>query len=170
MTKVKQFIVIAGTILYCFVAPSCTTTKHTTKHVAVATDDSEDDIHSIETTETAVPVPKDSAKLALLLKKDGATPTIAPGVHTMRSGRATVKAEMKHDTLYVSAECDSASIIARTTKEVFETLKRQQSAREETDNKDVSRKFSGFTGFLLIYFLVTVTLGGFLTYKRYFIR
>lgn len=79
---------------------------------------------------------------------DGSTPvsnntSAQPKVYSQKNGNATAKVKIVHDSIYITAECDSLALRAQIKSE-FEGQYQKESLKENTDTK--KKTGTGFFG------------------------
>lgn len=159
--KMYKTIVLVLVCLCCFLT-SCRTSRQETQK---STSTAETIIQQKETyRDTTLFAPKAETSLKIpvseLVFKKGLNSISKPKTFTQKNGNATAKLIIKHDTVTVTATCDSLAIVAKIKKELQKEIR--ATARSDVGNQS---KKTGYTLFnILIAFLVGLFLGGVTTF------
>lgn len=105
--------------------------------------------------DTIVLAPKSETSLKIpineLVFKDNLKANLKPRVYTQKNGNATAKLKIVHDTITITATCDSLAIVAKIKSEF-----QKQANSSKTNNQENSKQKSGFSFWDLI---IAFTLG-----------
>ncbi|KVV16135.1 hypothetical protein [Flavobacterium sp. TAB 87] len=149
-------LVLVFVCLCCFLT-SCRTSRQETQKSSSTSE------HYIENKETYrdtliyAPKAETSLKIAIaeLAFKPGLNAISKPKTFTQKNGNATAKIRIEHDTVFVTATCDSLTIVAK----IKEQLRTEVTATARSDVEN-SKSKTGFNVFdVLGSFLIGIILG-----------
>ena len=99
--------------------------------------------------DTIVIAPKSETSLKIAVAeiafKPGLNSNSKPRVYTQKNGNATAKIKIVHDTITVTATCDSLAIVAKIKSEL-----RKDSNNSKTNDSEIVKQTKGFTFWDLI--------------------
>ncbi|WP_395075392.1 hypothetical protein [Flavobacterium sp.] len=105
--------------------------------------------------DTIVVAPKSETSLKIpindLVFKDNLNTVSTPRIYTQKNGNATAKIKIVHDTITVTATCDSLAIVAKIKSQLY-----KQTNSSKLNNQENTKQKSGFSFWDLI---IAFTLG-----------
>ena len=143
-------------VCFCCFLTSCRTTR---QDVQKSTSTTETIIQEKETyRDTVLYTPKAETSLKIpvsdLVFKQGLNSISKPKTYTQKNGNATAKIKIQHDTITLTATCDSLAIVAKIKQE----LQREVSATARSDVENSSTT----TGYSLFHVLLAFIIGLFI--------
>lgn len=150
-------IVLVFVCLCCFLT-SCRTSRQesqkntsTSESLIVQKESYRDTVIFTPKAETSLKIP-----VSELVFKQGLNNVSKPKTFTQKNGNATADVKIRHDTITVTATCDSIALRAKIKQELYKEI--SATARSYTQNKN---KNTGYPLFIvLIIFLVGIVIGG----------
>lgn len=139
-------------VLFCFLI-SCRVTRQEVKNKETKDVFTTEKIVVYKDTTIVAPSSETSLKIPiaeLAFKKD-LNAVSKPRIYTQKNGNATAKIKIVHDTVVITATCDSLKIVAKIKKE----LQKQNSTKNTITTENTKQK-SGFSFWDLI---ISFTLG-----------
>lgn len=149
-------IVLVFVCLCCFLT-SCRTSRQETQKSNTTTESYIQQKESYRDTLLFTPKAETSLKIPVteLVFKQGLNSISKPKVYTQKNGNATAKINIQHDTLTVTATCDSLAMVAKIKKEIYRSV--SETARSDVEN---NKSKVGYTVFdIILWFIVGLFIG-----------
>lgn len=164
----KIFNVILFLVLL-FVLGACRSNRQVTQTKETITGNS--NIKITKYRDTIFKTPSASTKFQLPLNAvskcpDGSVPKSVDKTYAQKNGNATAKVVVKHDTITVTAECDSIALVAKIRQD-FENRDTSTSVKEDKSSEkttgfnfwDLVKAFgAGFLGCIIILIIIKIYL------------
>ena len=134
----------------CFFS-SCRVTRQEVKKTETQEVITSEKVVSYKDTIVVAPMSETSLKIPIndLVFKDNLKPSRSlgtkPRIYTQKNGNATAKIKIVHDTITVTATCDSLSIVAKIKSEL-----RKESNVSKTNDSETLKQTKGFSFWNLI--------------------
>lgn len=130
----------------CFLI-SCRVTRQEVKKTETQNQTMSEKVVTYKDTIVVAPKSETSLKIPIndLAFKDNLKPDSKPRVYTQRNGNATAKMQLVHDTITVTATCDSLSIVAKIKSELL-----KESNVSKTNDSEILKQTKGFSFWNLI--------------------
>lgn len=144
-------------VCFCCFLTSCRTAR---QDVQKSTSTTETIIQEKETyRDTVLYTPKAETSLKIpvaeLVIKSGLNTVSKPKIFSQKNGNATAKIIIQHDTITVSATCDSLAMVAKIKKEIYRSV--SETARSDVEN---NKSKTGYTFFdIVLWFIVGLFIG-----------
>lgn len=136
----------------CFLI-SCRVTRQEVKKTETQEVATSEKVVSYKDTTIIAPKSETSLKIPVseIAFKNNLKDNSKPRVYTQKNGNATAKLKIVHDTITITATCDSLAIVAKIKSEF-----QKQANSSKTNNQENSKQKSGFSFWDLI---IAFTLG-----------
>jgi hypothetical protein len=130
----------------CFLI-SCRTTRQEVKKTETQNQTTSEKVVSYKDTIVVAPKSETSLKIAVaeFAFKPGLNMNSKPRVYTQKNGNATARIKIVHDTITVTATCDSLAIVAKIKSELL-----KESNSSKTNDSENIKQTKGFSFWNLI--------------------
>lgn len=141
--KIGLFLVL---FCSCFLI-SCRVTRQEVKKTETQNQTTSEKVVSYKDTIVVAPKSETSLKIAVaeIAFKPGLNTISKPRIYTQKNGNATAKIKIVHDTITVTATCDSLAIVAKIKSELL-----KEAIISSTNDSELSEANKGFTFWDLI--------------------
>ena len=165
----KIFNAILFLVLMLFVLGACRSNRQVTQTKETETGNSTVKITKYRDTILHAPASSTGFQLplnALAKCPDGSTPKSVDKTYTQKNGNATAKVVIKHDTISITAKCDSVALAAKIRQD-FESNNSSSSVKENSSSEkttgyvfwDLVKAFGiGFLTCIIILFILKIYL------------
>lgn len=141
--KIGLFLVL---FCSCFLI-SCRVTRQEVKKTETQNQTTSEKVVSYKDTIVVAPKSETSLKIAVaeIAFKPGLNMNSKPRIYTQKNGNATAKIKIVHDTITVTATCDSLLIVAKIKSELL-----KEAITSKTKDSELSKQTKAFTFWDLI--------------------
>ena len=147
--KISLFLVL---FCSCFLI-SCRVTRQEVKKTEMQELTTSEKVVSYKDTTVIAPKSETSLKIPIneLVFKHDLKAILSPRIYTQKNGNATAKIKIVHDTITITATCDSLAIVAKIKSELY-----KKTNSSKLNNQENTKQKSGFSFWDLI---IAITLG-----------
>ena len=159
ITNIKlKFLLICFVVVSCFLTSCRTAVRQETQKTETKTELVKEKITSYQDTVVYAPKAETSLKIPVseLVFKSGLNGVSKPQSYTQRNGQAKAKITILHDTITVTASCDSLAIVAKIKRE----LQKENSSSTQANYNQQNQK-SGYNLFDVLLWLMVAFIIGF---------
>lgn len=141
MKMYKKIALLLVLFCSCFLI-SCRTTRQEVKKTETQNQTTSEKVVSYKDTIVVAPKSETSLKIAVaeIAFKPGLNTNSKPRIYTQRNGNATAKIKIVHDTITVTATCDSLAIVAKIKSELL-----KESNSSKTNDSENLKQTKGFS-------------------------
>jgi hypothetical protein len=152
-----KFLLICFVVVFCFLTSCRTAVRQETQKSETKSESVSEKVISYQDTLIYAPKAETSLKIPIseLVFKSNLKGNSKPQFYTQRNGQAKAKITIQHDTITVTASCDSLAIVAKIKKELQREINNQSQA-----DSNIQAKKSGYSLFdVLVSFLTGLVIG-----------
>ncbi len=141
----KKIVLFFAFVFSCFLS-SCRTTRQETSKTETTTQLTSEKVVIYKDTTVFAPKAETNLKIPLseLVFKNPLNIDSKPIVYTQKNGQAKVKLKIVHDTIQVTATCDSLAIVAKIKSEFQKQIKSEKTANTEQSKQRTDLSFWTF--------------------------
>lgn len=157
-----KFLLICFVVVFCFLTSCCTAVRQETQKIETKTESVSEKIINYRDTLVYAPKAETSLKIPVsdLVFKSGLNSISKPKTFTQKNGNATAKIKILHDTITVTATCDSLVIVAKIKQELQREI--SATARSNIENNKSQTGYSLFD--IIKVFLAGILVGASVTF------